>query len=350
MVKKITLFMVMALVSAGWVGEAHAQRRGTTAANFLEIGIGAVQTAMGDASVGATNDLMSIYWNPAGLAFMKRNEAEFVLQPWLVGINTTFAGAALNVPTLGTLSLGIFHVGYGEMDVTTMEYQEGTGERFSAADYSVSLAYARKLVQWFGFGAAVKLVNSQIWHCNGRALAADLGVIVQTPFFSPTQRQEDGLKIGMSISNYGGQLRYDGMDLLQPIDPLPGEEGNYRDVPGQYKLNDWELPLLLRIGVAAYPIATENQRLTLAVDALHPNNNDESVNVGAEYELSRPGFGSFFIRAGYKGMFLKESEFGPTYGAGFLLRMGAIGLKLDFAYRTIGLLGNTQCFNLAVQF
>ena len=256
----------------------------------------------------------------------------------------------MNVPTLGTLSLGIFHVGYGQMDVTTLEYQEGTGERFSAADYAVSLAYGRKLVQWFGFGAAAKLVNSQIWHCNGRALVVDLGVIVQTPFFSRTKRQEDGLKIGMSISNYGSQLRYDGMDLLQPIDILPDEEGNYRDVPGQYKLNDWELPLLLRIGIAAYPIATDNQRLTLAVDALHPNNNDESVNAGVEYELSRPGFGSFFMRAGYKGMFLKDSEFGPTYGAGFLLRMGAVGLKLDFAYRTIGLLGNTQCFNLAVQF
>ena len=350
MVKKITPFIVMAVLAAGFWGDAYSQRRGTTTANFLEIGIGAVQTAMGDASAGATNDLMSIYWNPAGLAFMKRNEAQFMLQPWLVGINTTFAGAAVNIPALGTLSLGIFQVGYGQMDVTTLDYQEGTGEKFSAADYSVSLAYARRIVQWFGFGAAAKMVNSQIWHTSGKALAVDLGVIVQTPFFSPTKRQEDGLKIGMSISNYGSQLRYDGMDLLQPIDILPGEEGNYRDVPGQFKLNDWELPLLLRIGVAAYPIVTDNMRLTLAVDALHPNNNDESVNVGAEYELSRPGFGSFFMRAGYKALFLKESEFGPTYGAGFLLRMGGVGMKLDFAYRTIGLLGNTQCFNLTVQY
>jgi len=350
MFKRIIPFVVLVSLAAGFRGDAVAQRRGTTTANFLEIGIGAVQTAMGDASVASTNDLMSIYWNPAGLAFMKRSEAQFMLQPWLVGINTTFAGAAMNVPALGTLSLGIFHVGYGQMDVTTLEYQEGTGERFSAADYSVSIAYARKLVPWFGFGAAAKMVNSQIWHSNGRALAVDLGVIVQTPFFSPTKRQEDGLKIGMSIANYGSQLRFDGMDLLQPIDPLPDQNGNYRDVPGQYKLNDWELPLLLRIGVAAYPIATDNQRLTLAVDALHPNNNDESVNMGAEYELSRPGFGSFFLRAGYRGLFLKDSEFGPSYGAGFLLRMGAVGMKVDFAYRTVGLLGNTQCFNLAFQF
>ena len=27
------------------------------------------------------------------------------------------------------------------------------------------------------------------------------------------------MKIGMSISNYGTRLRYDGIDLLTPIDP-----------------------------------------------------------------------------------------------------------------------------------
>jgi hypothetical protein len=349
--KRIGSCVLAALLTAGLWGDAAAQRRGTTAANFLEIGIGAAGTAMGDAAVASTSDLMSVYWNPAGLAFMPKSETQFMLQPWVVGINTTFAGAGLVLPGVGTLALGLYHVGYGQMDVTTLDYQEGTGEKFSAADYAVSLAYSRKLVQWFSFGAAAKMVNSQIWHCSAKAIALDLGVIVQTPFFSPSDRQEDGLKIGMSISNYGGQLKYDGIDLLNPIDILPDEEGNYRDVPGQFRLNEWELPLLLRVGVAATPVATANQRLTVAVDALHPNNNDESVNVGAQYELSRPGFGSVYLRAGYKALFLKDSEFGPTYGAGFLLRMGpSVGLKLDFAYRTVGILKDTQCFNLGVVF
>jgi hypothetical protein len=351
MIKKIATLSLAALLVAGLSGDAFSQRRGTTAANFLEIGFGGTGTAMGDAAVASTNDLMSLYWNPAGLAFMPRSEAQFMYMPWLADINTTFAGAGFSIPSLGTVAIGVTHVGYGEMEVTNLDYQEGTGEHFSASEFAVSVAYSRRLVQWFSFGAAGKMVNSQIWHCSAKALAVDLGVIVQTPFFSPTKKMEDGLKIGMSISNYGTQMKYDGMDLLNPIDINPDEEGNYRDVPGQFKLADWELPLLLRIGVAAYPVVTANQRLTLAVDALHPNNNDESVNLGAQYELTRPGFGTVFLRAGYKALFLKETEFGPTYGAGVLLRPGmGVGLKVDFAYRTAGLLGNTQCFNVGVQF
>jgi hypothetical protein len=351
MVKKIVPVMVLAAGLAGMWADALSQRRGTTAANFLEIGIGAAQTAMGDASVGATSDLMSIYWNPAGLAFMQKSETQFMYQPWLVDINSSFAGAGLVLPGIGTLSVGLFYVGYGEMDVTTLEAQNGTGEKFSASDYAVSLAYARKIVQWFSFGAAAKMVNSQIWHTNAKAMAVDLGVIVHTPFFSPTKKQEDGMKIGMSISNYGSQMKYDGLDLLNPIDIEPDAEGNYKDVPGQFRLTEWELPLLLRVGIAVYPIVAHNQRLTVAVDALHPNNNSESVNVGAQYELTRPGFGTFYLRGGYKALFLEKSEFGPTYGAGFLLRMGpSLGLKVDFAYRSLGVLGSPTCFNLGVMF
>ena len=43
-------------------------RYGTTAANFLEIGVGSRATSMGDAYVAVANDVSSIYWNPAGLA------------------------------------------------------------------------------------------------------------------------------------------------------------------------------------------------------------------------------------------------------------------------------------------
>ncbi|HEX9934764.1 MAG TPA: hypothetical protein VGB38_06155, partial [bacterium] len=39
---------------------------------FLEIGVGARALAMGSAACGLTDDAMSFYWNPAGLAYIKR--------------------------------------------------------------------------------------------------------------------------------------------------------------------------------------------------------------------------------------------------------------------------------------
>ena len=45
-------------------------------------------------------------------------------------------------------------------------------------------------------------------------------------------------------------MRFDGIDIYQPIDISEYEEGNYGDVPGQFRPSDWELPLIFRIGVA----------------------------------------------------------------------------------------------------
>ncbi len=350
---KITVLLI-AILLLGVQSLGYAQkpyRVGTTTANFLEIGYGSAGTAMGDAYVSVANDLSSIYWNPAGLSLMKQSEAQFLYQPWLVDINSAFVGVGLVLPNIGTLSLGMFQMGYGDMDVTTMLMQDGTGEKFTAQDLAISLSYARRLAQWFAFGASFKYVSSQIWHTHASALALDLGVVVNTMFFSPSGEREDGLNIGMSISNYGTKMKYDGMDLLEPIDILPYEAGNYRDVLGQFRLEAWELPLIFRIGVSANPIIWGQNRLTLSMDALHPNNNSESVNVGAQYKLNVPGTGEFYLRGGYKALFMPHSEFGATFGGGMVLRlMHNIGFKLDYAYRNIGILGKTNCYTFGFLF
>jgi len=326
-------------------------RVGTTTANFLEIGVGSAGNAMGEAYVSMTNDLSSIYWNPAGLAFVRQNEAQFMYQPWLVDISTQFAGAAMMIPRIGTVAASVFYMNYGEMDVTTLEYQDGTGEVFTATDFNVSLAYSRKLADWFAFGATGKFVSSQIWHLSSSAVAMDLGVIINTHFLSPTGERGEGMRIGMSISNYGTRMRFDGIDLLSPIDILPDENGNYSDVPGQYRLQGWELPLIFRLGTSYDVIDTPHNRLSLAVDALHPNNNSESVNIGAQYELTVPTAGKFYLRGGYKSLFMVDSNYGLTFGAGMELKfLGNVGLKIDYAYKSMALFNAPQSFTVGVLF
>ncbi len=344
----IACLTVLMLTSWGFAQKPY--RAGTTTANFLEIGFGTAGSAMGDAYVAAARDLSALYWNPAGLAFMKQNEALFFYQPWLVDINSSFAGAGLVLPGIGNLTFGVFHMGYGEMDVTTLEMQEGTGESFNANDYAFSFGYSRLLTPQFGFGAAAKYVTSQIWHTRASAVALDLGVTVSTGFFSPTNNADDGLSLGMSISNYGTKMRYDGIDLLNPVDISP-DNGNYKDVPGQYRLSEWELPLIFRVGMAFHPIVAGPHRITIAADALHPNNNSESLNLGMQYELTLPGSGSFYLRGGYKGLFLVDSEYGYSFGAGATLRMvGNLGLKIEYGFRDVGILGNVQSYSVGFLF
>ncbi len=326
-------------------------RYGTTGANFLEIGIGSAGSAMGEAYVSVARDLSSIYWNPAGLAFIKGSQAQFMEQPWIVDINTIFAGAAVNVPRYGTFAVGLTQVDYGNMKVTTLSNQDGTGEYFTSNDLAASLSFGRKLAEWFAFGASAKLIHSSIWHTSANAFALDLGVTVQTGFFSLTKKQKDGLTIAMSISNYGSRMKYDGIDLLNPIDISQDENGNYGDVPGQYRTQAWELPLIFRIGCSWKPISTRTQSLTLAVDALHPNNNTESINIGAEYAFTFTGYARVYLRSGYKGLYMNSSIYGLTEGAGielYVLRNQA--LTIDYAYKTMGLLGNVGVYTVSFTF
>lgn len=349
--KKVILISILLLAMSATIFANKPYRVGTTAANFLEMGVGSAASGMGDAYVAASRDLSSVYWNAAGLAYLGNNEVQFSYQPWIADIDVAFVGGGVVVPRIGTLALSVTSMNYGRTGVTTLEMQEGTGETYHAAEYAASFTYARQLAQWFSFGASFKYISSNIWHMNANAMALDLGVLVNTHFLSTTGNREDGMTIGMSIANYGTRMRYDGMDLLRPIDILPNENGNYKDVEGQFRLQNWELPLILRLGVAIYPIVTKSQKLTLAIDALHPNNNSESINLGAEYGYLIPGTGRFLVRAGYRGFYMDESQYGLTFGAGVhLTLLGNNLLKIEYAYKDIGILGNSSIFTLGVTF
>ena len=99
MKKTCILFLIL------WIGlPLFAQkpiRVGTTAAEFLSVGYGAVGCAMGDAYVSVVDDISGIYWNPAGLAFMEQSQTLFTYQPWIAEINTFFVATGLVLPGIG---------------------------------------------------------------------------------------------------------------------------------------------------------------------------------------------------------------------------------------------------------
>jgi hypothetical protein len=326
-------------------------RVGTTAANFLEIGYGAAGCGMGDAYVSMAKDLSAIYWNPAGLAYLEKRQALFVYQPWFVETKAMLLSVGYNIPAIGTFALSMVGLDFGTMDVTTLAQQEGTGEVFSAADQSFVLSYGRKLATWFATGASLKYISSRVWHLRASAFAFDLGVLINTPFFSPTGDPPEGLAIGMSISNYGTRMSYDGMDLLFPIDILPEEDGNYAYAEGKHAVQEWDLPLIFRLGISVNLLYTDNHQLTVSADALHPNNNSESVNIGTQYIWNIPSFGKLYMRGGYKALFMDRSEYGPAFGVGVRLNsLHNTGIDLGYAYRSMGILGDSKSISFGVSF
>lgn len=326
-------------------------RTGTSTATFLEVGYGETASSMGDAFTSVVNDVSATYWNPAGLANLTKNEVMFSFQPWYADINTSFIAGAFVMENLGTFAISIIGVDYGDMDVTTLQNQEGTGETFSASDIAVSVGYARKLAEWFSFGAMAKYVSSTIWHSSGNAFAIDLGILINTGFFSPTGNTEDGLNIAMSISNYGTPLQFDGMDLLQPIDPTPGSSGDFKDVEGQFTLREWELPLIFRLGISTTLIKSGNHTLIISADAIHPNNNSESLNLGMLYSINFPGLGNLNFSGGYKALFMDQSEYGLSFGTSFhSYLLYNQGWKISYAFRDHETFGGTHSYGVSIFF
>ena len=353
--KKLTLFIFMLFVSLSY----GQYRFGTTAANFLEIGTSSRAVSMGEAFVALADDVNSAYWNPAGLAFVNGLEFGVSSQDWVVGITHSTFATAIDMGSYGTLSTWFTDFDYGSTEVTNVLNQNGTGEYFNANELAASISYGRNIVDWFAFGASIKMISSNIWHSTASAIALDLGVIVKTNFFSKERDRENGMAIGMSISNYGSKMRYDGIDLINPIDILENENGNYENVIGQYRTESWELPLIFRLGSSIKPIKNEVQQLIVSFDVLHPNNNSESLNIGSEYSHKIIGGHIFSLRSGIKGIGIEqpnESELFSgfdlpfstlTFGLGYEKALpGNKSVSVDYSYQSIGVLGDVSLLTM----
>lgn len=312
---------------------------GTTAAPFLEIEVGSRAIAMGGAYVAIASDASALYWNPSGIARMRQGEVFFSHTNWLADTKYDFAGLVVPAGRLGTLGFMFSTLNMGEMKVRTVLYPEGTGELFDANSFMFGGTLARNLTDRFSIGMSVKWIHESIWHMRSSALAVDIGTLFTTPF--------NGLLLGMSISNFGGKLQLFGKDTQIKYDPDPTAYGNNSKIDAYLHTNAWSLPLIFRVGVA-YPLRlSASNKLLLALDAAHPNNNTEYMNLGAEYGFRE----NLYLRFGYKSLFLKDSEEGLTLGAGFAYRMlGNIRVHLDYAYADFGILNTVQRFSLGLLF
>lgn len=348
---KINKIVLIHFFISAFVFAQQPYRVGTTAANFLEIGFGSAYNSMGDAGVSFFKDVSAVYWNPAGLAMVNSTEANFSVQPWVADINTSFLAFGYHNDLLGNLGLSVYMTNFGEEDVTTIDAQDGTGEKFDGLDLAIGFTYARKLADWFSFGITTKYISSRIWHQEASAFAMDLGAIVNTGFFAWNSDANYGLTIGVSISNYGTKLSYDGLDLKRTYDIVEDENGNYEYIPVKYELESWELPLIFRIGISTFIYKDTFNSLMVSVDALHPNNNSESINVGGEYTVNIPSYGEVSLRSGYKALFMESSEYGLSFGAGVKLRfLGNRFVNIDYAYRSLGILGSINSYSIGFSF
>ncbi|HEY4644460.1 MAG TPA: PorV/PorQ family protein, partial [Bacteroidota bacterium] len=200
-------------------------------------------------------------------------------------------------------------------------------------------SYARNLTDRFSIGFNAKFISERIWNETAHGIALDVGTLYTTPF--------NGLRLGATISNFGTKMRLDGQDLEFNYNPTGNANVGPTNVPSQYRVEDYDMPLTFRIGVSMEVIDTEGFRTTASIDATHPNDNVEYVNSGLEVAWRDVLFG----RVGYKALFLRDSEQGLTWGIGLRFNIvNGANIAADYGFADYGRLDNVQFVTLSLEY
>jgi hypothetical protein len=285
----------------------------TAGYTFLEVPVTAQAAALGEAFV-AISDARSdaVFTNPAALGLaMQDHLASFSYAPWFADIKQYGASYAYN-STLGVIGLGVVVFDYGTMLRTERVFGQQvysvTGE-FKSSAYAVGLTFSRRLTDQFSFGATVKYAGESIAEFRSSNLLFDGGVLYYTGVGT--------WRIAGSLQNFGTEQKY-------IVDPF-------------------KMPAILRLGTAAELVGDfeSEWRVTALLDATHPTDQNEHVNLGMEIAWNR----LVVLRGGYK--FFYDEE---TYSLGMgLIPQTSIPAGVDFAFSDYGRLGKIVRFTLHVE-
>jgi long-subunit fatty acid transport protein len=237
------------------------------------------------------------------------------------------------------LGMNLAILDYGEEEVTTVHQPEGTGERWSAQDLFAAIAFARNLTDRFSIGGSVKIIQQKIYHETATGYAVDIGLLYITRF--------NGMRLGMSIQNYGTDMQLDGKDLIRSYDMDPNHLGNNPNISSKLRTQSWPIPLFYRVGVSMDVVRFGDGAIMMATDALIPSDNSTVLNAGMELRWNE----LFFLRVGYKSLLRKETQEGLTAGLGIHYFIPGLGrVSFDYAFNDYGLLQSIHVLGLGFEF
>lgn len=307
--KRTSMILATALVAFllfPAVAQASFAKVGTSGAQFLKIGVGCRGVAMGGAFVASADDASAAYWNPGALVRVPGTQFQFTGTQLYGDILYGNGIVTHEMPGIGTFALQFGLLSSGDMDYTTVSNPDGD-ETFTCSDMVVGVSFGRMLTDRFSAGMTAKYVREAWDDISAGGVAVDLGTLYDTGFKT--------LRIGMAIQHFGPELQPSGEDTTWY------SGGDSLDTYASYSM-----PMTFKLGLAMDVVDQGPHQMTVEVDGVHPNDNVEQVNLGAEYWYNN----MIALRGGYR---VNTDEEGLTAGAGFRIPMGDKTIMLDYAYQ-----------------
>jgi len=266
-------------------------KSGTAGLQFLKIGIGAKETAMGEAVASLVNNANSVFWNPSGIAFIENYEVSLSHNSWLASSKHNSAVFAFPLMSF-VFAVSAATLQIKEFEETTALMPDGTGRMVSAGDYVFGLAAARRFTDRLSIGLQVKYVHEKLDDYSINNVLFDVGAVYATGFRD--------LTLGFSLQHFGPDMR-----LLN---------------------QDFRTPLLFRLSASDKLMINEDFVLTGAAELVHPTDNNEWVNIGVELQLLK----YVALRGGHR---INVDEGKWSFGFGIIPPIfGGISTRFDYAF------------------
>jgi len=191
----------------------------TTAVPFLIIAPDARAGGMGDVGVSSSPDGASMHWNSAKFAFIE-NDMGFSVSysPWLRAlvsdINLAYIGGYKRIDDKQTIGFSMLYFSLG--DITFTDIQGEVIGNYKPNEFSIDVAYARKLGPVWSGAVAARYIHSNLTQGQyvagaathaGNTAAADVAFYYRKPI---NMKGMAGARInaGFIISNIGAKISY----------------------------------------------------------------------------------------------------------------------------------------------
>lgn len=320
----LALILIIILV-LNYSSYAQIKEVGTSGFTFLEIPVTARQAALGDAFIAMrTKSADATVVNPAGLAYISSQSLMVSYAPWLADTKHESIAYGINLGEIGAIGFSAVLLDMGNIQGSVIDNTNPAGYRitnmFSASAWAMGISYSRRLTDKFSYGVTLKYVKegfSNVELADGSQadfkatnFLADAGMLYYTGYKS--------LRFAITAQNFGFETKYIGATFKNPI--------------------------TVRMGMAMDFWGGDNpNKLTAIVEALHPSDYSERLNLGLEYSYNN----ILFLRGGYKFNYNEQSY---TLGLGLNWNIEGIQTQVDFSYAYFGVLGNVLRYTLQTSF
>jgi hypothetical protein len=345
-------------------GRSDFNNVGNRSAEFLMIPVGSRAVALGNAYTALADDITAVYWNPAGLAFMEQKESFFTYIDMPLDVSLTFVGAGSPVfDGQGTMAAFVEVLNFGEMEQTTVMNPNGTGIMWDSFSFAAGMSYAHNFSDRFAAGFTLKGIHESIANQTASAFAMDFGSNYHTTINGKTVR------LAFMVQNMGTPLTFTGSRLNVLIDPPDEDQGEVPPSnPREATLitTAFQLPTVFKAGLAYDLMSGNGDRgasWVMTGEFWQANNQEATISAGSEYTRRLGGEGSttaVALRGGY--YFQRDEEDlgdspdsfeqfrGLSIGGGFTYDLGTFSTTIDYAYRNMGRLTQSQHLTMKIGF